>query len=148
MDTVLRELYRRMHDYKQRVGPLGDMRTNTLPSMVMLMADAATKVHFRKECVTGSLEGMRREVEALRDLHKPMRSTTPLNLHAFAPGAHLQQPKHEEYSQAEWDEWESSGAAEQERQAEREHLAAVGKAKGKGKFGKGKGKGKGDYPET
>ena len=39
LDQVFNELYKRMHEYEARVGPLGDVRTVTLPSMMMIMAD-------------------------------------------------------------------------------------------------------------
>ena len=77
---VFRELYKRMGEYESRAGPLGDVRTTTLPSMVMIMADPMTKAHFRKEGCTADLDKMKKEVEALRDLYKPTRATTPLGL--------------------------------------------------------------------
>ena len=56
LDQVFKELYKRMHEYDARVGPLGDVRTVTLPSMIMIMADPTTKAHFRKEGCTDDLD--------------------------------------------------------------------------------------------
>ena len=86
LDKVFKELYKRMHEYEARVGKLGDVRDITLPSMIMIMADPATKAHFRKEGCTTDLDKMKKEVEALRDLYKPTRPTVPLGLSHFGEG--------------------------------------------------------------
>lgn len=103
----------------------------------MIMADTLTKAHFRKEKVTNYPDGMKREVEALRDLYKPTRATIPLQLKTFAEQpSNEPTPDAEEYTQAEWDAWEANQALV----AERAHLAAIGKGrkgKGGGKGGKG-----------
>ena len=51
-----------MNEYEPRVGRLGDVRTTTPPSMIMIVADATTKAHFRKEACTTDLDKMKREV--------------------------------------------------------------------------------------
>ena len=43
LDHMFKELYKRMHEYEARVGPLGDVRTTALPSMIMIMEDPTTK---------------------------------------------------------------------------------------------------------
>ena len=75
-----------MSEYEARVGKLGDILAATLPSMIMIMADPATKAHFRKEQCTTDLDKMKREVECLRDLYKPSGPTVPLGLSAFGDG--------------------------------------------------------------
>ena len=86
LDQVFKELYKRMHEYEARAGLLGDVRTTTLPSMIMIMADPSTKAHFRKEVCTTDLDKIRREVEGLRDLYKPTRAVVPLGLSSFGDG--------------------------------------------------------------
>ena len=75
-----------MNEYEGGGGKIGDIRATTLPSMIMIIADPATKAHFRKEGCTTDLDKMRREVEGLRDLYKPTRPTVPLWLTAFGDG--------------------------------------------------------------
>ena len=59
---MFKELYKRMHEYEARVGPLGDVRTVTLPSMIMIMADPSTKAHFldRKSGQNPKVAGFRK----------------------------------------------------------------------------------------
>ena len=70
MDELLAELFRRIDKYEERVKPLKETRELTLPAMVMTAADEQTRLHFRKEGVTASLEGMKREVEVLCNVKK------------------------------------------------------------------------------
>ena len=77
LDQVFKELY--MNEYEPRVGKLGDVRATTLPSMIMIMADPATKAHFRKEQCTTDLDKMKREVECLRAFAPP--AGIPLTLY-------------------------------------------------------------------
>ena len=135
LDQVFKELYKRMHEYEARVGPLGDVRTVTLPSMIMIMADPATKAHFRKECCTTDLDKMKLEVEGLRDLYKPTRPTFPLGLSAMGEdkgqwAAPAWQDPEDGYTQEEWDAWDIQQNTED---AERQRLDAFGKGKGKDK---------------
>ena len=112
--------------------------------MIMIMADPATKAHFRKKQCTTDLDKMKREVECLRDLYKSTRATVPLGLSAFGDGmGWAPRGEEPEYTQEEWDAWDAQQTAEA---AERQQLDAIGKGKGKGKgwqSGKGKGNGKG-----
>ena len=82
--SVPRGLHHRMHNSEALVGELGDVRTVDWPPMVMITAVPATKAHFRKENVIWDLDGMKREVEAIGDLHKLTRSTVPLQLKTCA----------------------------------------------------------------
>ena len=54
--------------------------------MMMIMADPSTKAHFRKEGGTTDLDKMKREIEGLRDLHKPTWPTVPLGFSAVGEG--------------------------------------------------------------
>ena len=105
LDQVFKGLYKRMYEYEARVGPPGDVRTTTLPSMIMIMADPTTKAHFRKESCTTDLDTMRREVEGLRDLYKPTRAVVSLGLNAMGDGKGRTAPPGEDpdegYSQEE-----------------------------------------------
>ena len=135
-----------MREYEARVG-LGDVRTVTLPSMVLIMMDPTTKAHVRKDNCTTDIDKMKREVEGLLDLYKPTRPTVPIGLNAMGDGkgwaAPTWQDPDEGYTQEEWDAWDVQQTAEH---AERQRLYAIGKGKSKG-LGKGgwqqKGKGKG-----
>ena len=131
LDQVFKELYKCMNEYEARVSKFGDARATTLPSMIMIMADPATKDHFRKERRTTDLDKMKREVECLRDLYKPSGPTVPLGLSAFGDGKGWtpigQEP---EYTQEECDAWAAQQVAEA---VERQQLDAIGKGKGTGK---------------
>ena len=107
LDQVFKELYKRMHEYEARAGPLGDDRTMTLPIMIMIVADPTTKAHFRKEVCTTDLDRMRREVEGLRDLYKPTRAVVPLGPSVMGDGKGWAAPSGDDpdggCTQDEWD---------------------------------------------
>ena len=69
-DAFFRELHKRIDDYETRVGPLGVNRTTSIPSMVSTILFESVTIQFRKEDVLDDLDGMRREIVALRELHK------------------------------------------------------------------------------
>ena len=92
--------------------------------MVMTIIDESTKVHFRKENVTKDLDGMKREVEALRQLHKTRKATMPFGLSSV-----IERDTWDDWTPAEWDEWLANGGEQQvaEEPAAKESLNAVGK---------------------
>ena len=117
-----------MHVYEARGGPLGDVRTVTPPSMIMIMADPATKAHIRKEYCTTNFDKMKLEVKGLRDLYKPTRSTVPFLFSAMGDGegqwaAPAWQDPEDGYTQGKWDAWDAQQNAEL---AERQRLDANG----------------------
>lgn len=134
-----------MHEYEARVGPLGDVRRSTLPSMMMIMADPSTKARFRKEGCTTDLDRLNREIEGLCDLYKPTRPTFPFGFISLGD-SRVWRPvgaaPADGYAQEELDAWDAQQNAGH---AERQRLNAIGKGKGKGAKGwqKGEGKGKG-----
>ena len=68
--------------------------------MIMVSVDEAARLHLPREKVAGDFEGMKKQVQILRDLKKSASGSAalPVSLNAF-------QPTEPTYSDAAWEGW-------------------------------------------